>query len=381
MNFSFTDHENSLFQEMESILKKEKDIFENDTLQTEKDKKLAMLALQEKLFPLGYLNGFQEKKSIGPVNTLGMMRIFARYQASLFLGIEYSCRIFNEMIQCAKDDDQRQKIQNALNIESLPDPKIIGTIACCEDFVETDTTSSKVTAQVIDDEIFLSGQKLCVINASLANWIAITGNFDDKGAVFFIPSSAKGLSIKPRSQKGIFSDLMMADIHFDSCLLNRSQMIVPVQLDVLISHIQSYENMAYTACALGMIDQCVESASTFAKTHQSENKPMIAHQAVAFALAEMLTLKQTAELLAFRAAWALETDDSEKAVLNHCAKVFCTETAEKVASQSMGILGGQVFQDNHVAEQAFQNSKFIQLAGTSTHLARVSIGNAVLKRR
>ena len=381
MNFSFTDKENSLFQEIESIMEKEKNTFQKDSLQTEKDRLLAMLSIQEKLFSLGYFNDYKKKKSHGPVKTLGMMKIFAKHHASLFLALEYSCRIFSEVIKCSSNDNQLQKFLKSSGIKNLPDPKIVGAIAYCEDFVETDTNSSKIKANSVDNKIFLNGHKQCVINAGIANWIAITGILNDKGAIFFIPPTSKGLTIKPISNTSIFPGLNMAYINLENCLIKDDHIISPVQLDILIPHIQSYENIALTACALGMIDQCVELASKFAKKHQSENKPMIAHQGVAFSLAEMLTLKQTAELLAYRAAWAIETGDSEKGVLNNCAKVFCTETLEKIASQSMEILGGQVFQDNHVVEQAFQNSKFMQLSGTSAHIARISIGNSVLKLR
>ncbi|MBF0451195.1 MAG: acyl-CoA dehydrogenase [Candidatus Magnetomorum sp.] len=379
MNFSFSDQEKQLFQEMESALTKEKNVLEPGVLQTEKDIQKTLQTLQKNLFPLGYLDGHQDKTGKGHVNTLEMMRIFSRCQPSLFLGVEYSCRIFNELIKGASDEHQRKKLLNSLHIDNLPDPQIIGTVASCEDFVETDTHTSTVLAQVVDQKILLTGRKDCVINAGIADWIAITGNLNDKGAVFFVPSKAEGLDIESRSNTRIFPELVMATIHLNNCEVDQAQMISPVPLDRLISRIQWYENMAYIACSLGMMDQCIQTTTSFAKTHRSENKPMFVHQAVGFSLAEMLTLKQTAELLAFRAAWALDTNDPEKQILNHCAKVFCTETAEKVASKSMDILGGQVFHSNHFSEQVLQNSKFAQLAGTSTHLARVSIGDAVMK--
>jgi alkylation response protein AidB-like acyl-CoA dehydrogenase len=374
MNFSFSEQDNQLFQDMESALIKEKNILEPGALQTKENIKTALLTLQKNLFPLGYLNNPMD----GMVSCLERMRIFARHQPSLFLGVEYSFRLFNEMIVRATDDQHRQALCKGLNIAEFPDKAVIGSIAICEDFVETDTGSSSLTAKISDKKIVLSGHKECVINAGIADWIAISESIDGKKTLFFVPSKADGLVIAPLSNDRIFPELVKANIQFNNCKIDPNQIIPSVQ-DDLLSHIKFYENLAYIACSLAMMDQCIEEAKNFATAHQSENKPMFVHQAVGFSVAEMVTLKQTAELLAFRSAWALETNDSEKQVLNQCAKVFCTETAEKIASKSMDILGGQVLKNNCSAEQSLQNSKFAQLAGTSTHIARVSIGDMVMK--
>jgi len=369
MNFTFSETEKNLFQNIESVLTKEKQLLQS-TFQTEKDISEALIDLKQKLSSLDYLNAFNHSKTMGPVANLEMMRIFARYQPSLFLGIEYGFRIFAEMRQWLTESFiQSLKLDNTLPC----------AVAFCDDLVETNTQSQSITVQADDQHVHLSGQKRFVINAGISKWIVVNGQLDSKNALFFIAPHAEGIEIVPLRNKRIFPELVIANIHFRNCPVEKNKVVCSEKVDAFISNLRLMENFSCIACALGMMDQCIEITKTFAKTYQSENKPLIAHQAVAFSLAEAVTLKQTAELLAYRAAWMTASNDSEKGVMNHCARVFCTESAETIASQCMNILGGQVFVDNHRVEQMLYNCKFIQLLGTSTHGARISIADVILK--
>jgi len=369
MNFTFSDIEKNLFQKLETILTQKKDLLQG-AFQTEKDIEQALLNLQQTLLPLNYLNAFNDSTTIGPVAILEMMRMFARHQPSLFLGVEYGFRIFTE-------------IRQFLNESFMQSLQIDDTIPCafafCEDLVETDIKLSSMKVEADETHFFLSGQKNFVFNAGIAKWIVVNGQIDGKDTIFFISSGSENLEINPLFNQGVFPELIIANIQLRNCPVPKNRVLHSEQMNPIISTVQLFENLTSIACALGMIDLCIERTTQFAKTHQSENKPMIAHQAVAFSLAETVTLKQTAELLAYRAAWTLASNDSEKAVMSQCAKVFCSEAAERIASKCMSILGGQVFRDNHIVEQMLLNAKFIQLIGTTVHHARIAIAENTLK--
>jgi alkylation response protein AidB-like acyl-CoA dehydrogenase len=144
--------------------------------------------------------------------------------------------------------------------------------------------------------------------------------------------------------------------------------------------VRSWEDEILTAAGLGLMRSALDSAAEYARVHKSGGKPIIAYQEIGFKLAEMLTLLQTAQLLAYRAAWMAETGDQEAELLGHCAKVFCAESAERITSASMQILGQHGYLRGHPAEEGFRNAKYLQIAGTSTEISRVKIGDSVLGR-
>ena len=77
-------------------------------------------------------------------------------------------------------------------------------------------------------------------------------------------------------------------------------------------------------------------------------------------------------------AWAAEAENRELEVLAYCAKVFCTEAAEKISGWALQILSGAGYISGNPAERAFRCSKYNQIAGTSTEISRVKIGDAAL---
>jgi multidrug efflux pump subunit AcrA (membrane-fusion protein) len=73
-----------------------------------------------------------------------------------------------------------------------------------------------------------------------------------------------------------------------------------------------------------------------------------------------------------------DNDPKEAEVLTLCAKVFCTEAAETVTGMALRILSGDGYRKGTAAEQAYRCAKYGQIAGVSTEIARVKIGNAAL---
>jgi alkylation response protein AidB-like acyl-CoA dehydrogenase len=145
--------------------------------------------------------------------------------------------------------------------------------------------------------------------------------------------------------------------------------------------VRKWEDQVLVSASLGSMKSGYEAALQFAKQHMSGGKPIIVYQEVGFKLAEMFTLLQTAELLACRAAWMDETGDTEGDILLRSAKVFCTESAEEVASKALQVMGTFGYLKGNPAEMAYRDTKYVQVAGTSTEISRIKIGDALLEWR
>ena len=73
-----------------------------------------------------------------------------------------------------------------------------------------------------------------------------------------------------------------------------------------------------------------------------------------------------------------ESGDWEAGILAHCAKIFCTESSEEVASRALQILGGKGCLRGNPLEEGYRNAKYLQIAGTSSEISRMKIGDGVL---
>jgi alkylation response protein AidB-like acyl-CoA dehydrogenase len=175
-----------------------------------------------------------------------------------------------------------------------------------------------------------------------------------------------------------YNALAAAAITLKEVPLESTQIIGPFSDEAPLQELRAWEDQTLAAAGLGLMQRSFDAAREFAKNHQSGGKPIIAYQEIGFKLAEMLTLLQTSQLLAYRAAWMDAAGDPEARIVAHCAKVFCSESAEAVASHALEILGGRGFVRGNPAEESYRDAKYLQIAGTSTEISRMKIGDRLL---
>ena len=311
-----------------------------------------------------------EKKA---VNLTATRENLAAISPSLFLSVEFNARVFAPLIAFYGTPDQQEKI-----LLPLKNGALIGTIALSERGMNIVNDPLETTGVFSDDGFRVSGSKGHVVNGPIADWIAVAGRLGDETAFFLIERDHKGLTIGQRISTPGYNGVTISSVTLEDCHVPSNSIIGPFQGEEQLRNIRKWEDRAFTVAGLGQIKRSFETALEYAKKHISGGKPIIAYQEVGFKLAEMLTLLQTAQLLAYRAAWMEETGDKEEAVLTHCAKVFCTESAEKVTSYAMQIMGQQGYISGNPAEQGYREAKYLQIAGTSSEISRMKIADSLL---
>jgi len=312
----------------------------------------------------------------GQLSLMGAMEVVAAASPSAYLSVEASTRLFGRAINEWGDNDQKAKW-----LDPLFEGKLIGALAISEETlnIENDPLTTKGTRN--GDSLSVTGEKQYVINAPVADWIAVAGFCDDAYALFLVNKEAPGLTIDPPLETLGYEGAAISSIHLDNCVIPAGQVLFPPSKTDMPATIRMWENQIILGASLGLSKTAFETARDHAKSHRSGGKPIIAYQEVGFKLAEMLTLLQTSQLLAYRTAWTAETTPKEADELTLCAKVFCAESAEQICSDALKIMGGAGYIAGNKAERAYRCAKYTQIAGTSTEIARVKIGDAALGYR
>ena len=97
------------------------------------------------------------------------------------------------------------------------------------------------------------------------------------------------------------------------------------------------------AALVGLAAEAIELAAAYARERCAFGIPIGTYQAVAHPLADALVAKDGAQLLAWKATWALETDHPDAHVLARQAFIFAAELASHAAQHSLHIHGGYGF--------------------------------------
>jgi alkylation response protein AidB-like acyl-CoA dehydrogenase len=325
-----------------------------------------------KLGQTGYLAlGLENGKD--SVSLLATQETLATISPSLFLSVEATARLFGRMVASFGTPEQKNKL-----LPNVKEGRLIGAVALSETGMSIESAPLDTSALSVGGGFRVKGTKGHVVNAPVADWIAVAANWEEDIVFFLIKKDADGLSIGKRISTLGYNGTTISPISLENCFVKSSQMIGHLKEADLAKTLRMWEDQILTAGGLGLMHRAFDTARAYAKDHKSGGKPIIAYQEVGFKLAEMLTLLHTAQLLAYRAAWMVETRDREAGVLVHCAKVFCSESAEEVTSSALQVLGGKGYVQGNPAEEGYRNAKYLRIAGTSSEISRMKIGDEVL---
>jgi len=373
MNFDFGETEKTLCEKINGLFDADSMAalanLENGDVNDIRDATMKWLMV---LGQTGYLTpGLDDGK-----NNVGLTAIqesLAAISPSLYLTVEVTARIFGRLVAVYGTPDQKDEI-----IPSLQEGRLIGAVAISEDAMNIENDPLNTSAVNNDEGFLVSGSKGHVVNGPIADWIAVAAKTGDGLAFFLVKKETEGLGIGQRLSMLGYDGLAISRVSLENCPVPSNYIIGPFDGEEELKTVRMWEDQVLTVLSLGLIKRSLNAALTFAKDHRSGNKPIIAYQEVGFKLAEMVTIFQTARLLSYRAAWMAESGDREAAVLAHCAKVFCAESAEEVASHALQILGGQGYLSGNPAEEAYRDAKYLQIAGTSSEISRMKIADGVL---
>ncbi len=374
MNFDFKDKEIAIREKLGGLFDSDSraalEKLEGEETQQIRDHILDWLL---KLGQTGYLSlGLENGKD--SVSLLAAQETLATISPSLFLSVEVTARLFGRLVASFGTPEQKNKI-----LPHIKEGRLIGAVALSETGMSIGNAPMDTSALSMDGGFQVDGAKGHVVNAPIADWIAVAGNWGEDIVFFLIRKDADGLSMGQRLSTLGYNGTTISPISLENCFVQSNAVIGPLKEENLLKTLRTWEDQILTAGSLGLMHRSFDTARAYAKNHESGGKPIIAYQEVAFKLAEMLTLLHTAQLLAYRAAWMVETGDREAGVLVHCAKVFCSESAEEVASSALQILGEKGYVQGNPAEEGYRNAKYLRIAGTSSEISRMKIADEVLR--
>ncbi|MBU2490729.1 MAG: acyl-CoA dehydrogenase [Proteobacteria bacterium] len=317
--------------------------------------------------------GLDKSAGMGAVIHMASMESLASLAPSMALCVEMSTRVFGRLLAAHGSDVAKEKVLKPLLAGNL-----VGAVALSEGAmnVENDPFSTQGLEQ--GDGFSVTGAKNWVVNAPAADVIAVAGRVGDKVAFFLVPAGAPGLLVEAPATTMGYEAAPLSGLSLENCAVPRDMILGPFDAKTILAEARELENLVLLGLALGAMKSAFGQAKAHAKSHKSGGKPIIAFQEVGFKLSEMLTMLQASELLAFRAAWLAEKGDKATADVLLCAKVFVAECAEKVTGEALRILSGAGWTGTGPAQGAFRNAKWSQIAGTSTEIARVKIGDSAL---
>ncbi|MFL5893346.1 MAG: acyl-CoA dehydrogenase family protein, partial [Solirubrobacterales bacterium] len=246
-----------------------------------------------------------------------------------------------------------------------PDAPQVAAFCSSEPDAGSDVSAIRTTARYDEakDEWVLNGQKAWATNGGIAGVHVVIASVDRKlgsrgHAAFVVPPGTKGLEQGAKVKKHGLRASHTADVYLDDCRVPGDCLLGGKEkLDERLARVRegakgksqaamaTFEASRPTvgAQAIGIARAAYEYALQYSKDREQFGKAIIENQGIAFMLADMRVGIDASRLLVWRAAQMARQGRTFEAAEGSQSKLFAGETAVKVTTQAMQILGGNGF--------------------------------------
>ncbi|MXV13962.1 acyl-CoA dehydrogenase [Hufsiella ginkgonis] len=340
----------------------------------------------------------EQVKRLGELGFLGMM-VSPEYNGSGMDAISYVLAMeefskidasvsvvvsVNNSLVCYGLEKWGTEAQKQKYLKPLAGGEKIGAFCLSEPEAGSDATSQRTTAIDMGDHYLLNGTKNWITNGSTAStYLVIAQTSPEKKHhginALIVEKGMEGFAVGPKENKlGIRGSdthsLMFTDVRVPK--ENR----IGQDGEGFKFAMKTLEGgrIGIAAQALGIASGAYELALNYAKERKSFGKPIAAHQAIQFKLADMATEIEAARLLCLKAAW-LKDNGLPYTQAGSMAKLYASQVAMKTTVEAVQIHGGYGFVKEYHVERLMRDAKITQIYEGTSEIQKMVIGREILR--
>jgi alkylation response protein AidB-like acyl-CoA dehydrogenase len=273
--------------------------------------------------------------------------------------------------------------QRAGYLPEMISGQTLGAYALSEAQAGSDISAMTTRAKHADHGYELNGAKAWTTHGSYADFYTTFARTSDdpRGGVtcFHVPGRASGLTFgSPEHKMGLNASPTTA-LYFDAVPIEDNRRIgdegqgARIALSALDSG-----RLGIAACATGLAQAAVDLAIDYAKQREQFGRRIADFEGLRFLLAEMAAGVDSARatyLMAARKRDAKRPFSRDAAV----AKMIASDTAMKVTTDAVQVLGGYGYTRDYPAERYMREAKVTQIFEGTNQIQRLVIGRQLLK--
>ncbi|MGY0541475.1 acyl-CoA dehydrogenase family protein [Nocardioides sp. YJ-D4] len=239
----------------------------------------------------------------------------------------------------------------------------------------TDLPGLKTRAAKVDGGWRLNGSKRFISNAPHSAWYAVLARTGEEGfGVFMVPAGADGLGFgKPEEKMGMHG-FPTADVHLDDCFVPGEHVVGdPTQGYRYMMDTLTYTRPLIAAHALGIAQGAFEEALSYTSEREQFGTKLAQFQMVRGMVAEMATAIEAGRALLHRACDLASENTSEARAAVSMAKLFCSDTAMTVTTNSLQLHGGNGYMRDYPIERMMRDAKVTQIWEGANELQKLLV--------
>ena len=340
-------------------------------------------ALLEKFFHQGFM-GIEAPEAYGGGGGSFFLAIlaieeFSCVDASAGVVVDVQNTLVNNAFQKWATEEQKQKFLPRLVRETM------GAYALSESGSGSDAFALATRARKDGRHFILNGRKLWITNANEAGLFIVFANANpDAGyrgiTAFIVERGTPGLTVGKKEDKLGIRASSTCELILEDCSVPGENVLGEVGKGYKVAIETLNEGRIGIAAQMaGVARGALENAVRYAQERKQFGKPIAEFQAIQFQLARLATDVEAARLMAYNAA---RLKDAGLPFLKEAAmaKYFCSQVAERVASECVEVYGGYGFTRDYPAEKYLRDSKIGKIYEGTSFMQLQTIAKMLLSR-
>ncbi|MET9379839.1 acyl-CoA dehydrogenase family protein [Streptomyces sp. NPDC002928] len=269
------------------------------------------------------------------------------------------------------------KEQQVEHLPAMLGGGLLGAYCLSEPSSGSDAASLRTKAVRDGDDWVITGTKAWITHGGVADFYTVMARTGEEGprgiTAFLVPADAEGLSAAVPEKKMGMKGSPTAQVHFDGVRVPDARRIgeegqgFAIALSALDSG-----RLGIAACAIGVAQAALDEAVVYATGRQQFGRPIADFQGLRFMLADMATQIEAGRAL-YLAAARLRDAGRPFAKQAAMAKLHCTDTAMKVTTDAVQVLGGYGYTVDFPVERYMREAKVLQIVEGTNQIQRMVI--------
>lgn len=268
-------------------------------------------------------------------------------------------------------------------LPSLVTMEYLASYCLTEPHSGSDAAALKTTATRDGEDYILNGSKAFISGGSASDVYAVmvrTGDPGPKGiSCVLVPKDAPGLSFGNLEHKLGWHSQPTTMVYFENCRIPQANRLGDEGqgFKIALSALDG-GRVNIAACSLGGAKASLQHTRRYLSEREQFSQRLNQFQALQFRYADMMTDFEAARLMVYRAAHAIDNNETEKTMRCAMAKRFATDAGFRIIDEALQLHGGYGYLMDYPIERYFRDCRVHQILEGTNEIMRLIIARRIL---
>jgi acyl-CoA dehydrogenase/citronellyl-CoA dehydrogenase len=247
--------------------------------------------------------------------------------------------------------------------------EMVAAIAVTEPGAGSDVAGISTRATATDGGWSLSGSKVFITNAGLADVIIVAAKTDPAAghrgiSMFLVDRGAAGMTLSEPMEKLGWHASDTREIAFDGCFVPTDRLLGGEGRGFYqIMEAFQVERISLAGMAVGLAQRALDDAVAHVRERSAFGGTLDKKQVVRHRIAEMSTKVEAARLMTYRSGALFDAGDPGAADAVAMAKLFAPRLASEVVDEAVQLFGGYGFIEETPIAMHYRDARILRIGG------------------